>query len=367
MKYPKIKEIHGILYLNNRIRIGSGFGYAMEIDDPENKYASLIELLNGENSIDDILKKLNNENLTAEEIIEGINSLNSEGYLEDASTEPPAILSKEELERYKVNINFFNTLSKESESKYDYQVKLKNSHVVIFGMGGIGSNICMALIELGIGKITAVDFDTVELSNLNRQLLYSTSSVGKLKTDEARKRINDFNPEIDFKAINKKISSSDEVKKILDENPCDVVVNVADFPSGYIDFWVNEACVNKNIPIFAGVVQKRFGRVYSVLPGETACYNCQYIQETNTAPGILEEFNAMQKNMYRTPNGALGPTCLFHGYFISYEIMRYLLNIDKILTYNKLFEIDFLTFESRYYDIEKNANCDVCNKVKVKL
>lgn len=368
MKKPKLKEIHGVLFLENRIRIGSGFGYASEIENPSDKYTELFKNLTGEYDVDTLVKKTVSSRLSEEEIVEAIETLFNSGYLEEADYDVSEQLTEKELERYKVNLNFFNTLSNPNMSKYDYQIKLKNSHVIIFGLGGIGSNICMALTELGVGKITAFDFDVVELSNLNRQLLYSTNSVGKLKVEEATRRVNDFNPEIEFNAIHKKISSAEEVEQLLNEYSGDVVVNVADFPTGYIDFWINKACVNKKIPLFTALVAKKDGRSYSVIPGETACYNCQYLEEIENNPKYIEELAATRVEtnddlgLYRTPNGALGPTCLFHGYFVSYEILRYLLfGSKKILTYNKRFKIDFMTFETKFEDLKIMDSCEVCS------
>lgn len=188
MKKPKIKDIHGVLFLNEKIRIGSGLDYAIEIENPSNKYSELIKNMTGEKDLNAIISDTTTSDLNKAEILDAISALTEAGYVEDASSTPPRELSPNELERYKVNINFFNTLSNSEISKYDYQIRLKNSHIVIFGIGGIGSNICLALAELGIGKITAIDFDVVELSNLNRQILYSTVSLGKLKTEEANRR-----------------------------------------------------------------------------------------------------------------------------------------------------------------------------------
>lgn len=368
MEKPKLKDIHGVLFLKDKIRVGSGLDYAIEIDNPEDKYTELIKNLKKDYDLATIVAKSKSEKLSSKEITEAIFTLTEAGYIEDSNIVPPDSLSEEELERYKVNLNFFNTLATETTSKFDFQNKLKESHILIFGMGGIGSNICLALLELGIGTITAVDFDIVELSNLNRQILYSTSSIGNLKISEAKKRAEEFNPNVKFNAIHQQISSTDDVSDIIKESNCDMVVNVADYPTGFIDFWVNEACMSQGKPLIAALVQKKYGRVYSVVPNETTCYNCQYLNELIEIPSYKEELESTRLqsdpnglDLFRTPNGALGPTCLFQGYFVSYEILRYILfGKEEMLTFNKRFSINFLTFESEFEKLEKNNECKCC-------
>lgn len=361
MKQPKVKDVHGVLYLNDRIRIGTVQDLAFEILDPDKKYSSFIRLLDGGNTVESIVQQLSDV-LTEQEIFEGLQLLCEEGVIEDAAILPPDEFSVDELMRYKVNLNFFSTLTKGKESKYDYQLKLKQTHVLILGMGGIGSNICMALAELGIGKLTAVDFDKVELSNLNRQVLYSTNAVGRLKTEVAAERIRDFNPEIEFRTVNKRICALEDVKELIAEDNYDLVINVADRPTGLIDFWVNEVCCEQRVPYFAAVVAKHYGRIYSVFPGETACYHCMFTEESERSSNIKNEVEVIRESGFWTPNGALGPTCMFHAYFLSYEVMRYLLSLGPVLTKNKIYEINFVTFESEFHPFDKREDCRVCSE-----
>ncbi|SDK17033.1 HesA/MoeB/ThiF family protein [Streptococcus gallolyticus] len=368
MRLPKIKDIHSVLFLKDTIRVGTGNDYGIQIDNPNGKYTELIKSLDGNNTVLNIVEKC--KNLSESEVKESIDLLNNMGYIEDAYVEIPTDLSSEELERYSVNLNFFNTLVDNTKNKYDYQILLKNTHVLLLGLGGIGSNICLSLSELGIGKITAVDFDKVERSNLNRQVLYNSDDIGELKTKAAKTFINKFNPNVDFTTITREISSAEDVEKLIIDTDCDIVVNVADYPTGYIDFWVNQACVKHNKVCFSALVGKKNGRVYSIIPHQSACFYCQYMNDIEKIPEYEEELKAIRDirtekelSMYRTPNGALGASCLFHGYFIATEIMRYVFwGTDKLLTYNKAFSIDFLTFEQKFTKLHKYDNCPVCGK-----
>lgn len=365
MKLPKIKDVHSVLFLKDRIRLGIGKDYGIEIENIDDKYTELLKLLNGTNSIEEICNRV--KNLSPDDVKEGISLLDSLGYIEDASITSD-VFSEEELARYSVNLNFFNTLDTSSVTKFDYQNKLKQTHVLILGIGGIGSNICLALAELGIGTITAVDFDNVEMSNLNRQILYNTGDVGKKKTQAAKQMLQKFNPTIQFESIDKEINSKEDVEELIKSSKCDIVVNVADYPTGFIDFWVNEACVKYNKLCLSAIVGKKNGRVYSTVPRKSACYYCQYLEDLEKIPDYADELetirsmtNSLELEMFRTPNGALGPACLFQGYFISFEILRYIFwGSAALLTFNKRFSIDFLTFEQSFDEMTKYASCPIC-------
>lgn len=359
---PQIKNVHGVLFLEHKIRIGDGLGYAVEIDNPDGKYSSFIKMLNGKYTYEQILDK---SLLSREEVDEGLQALNDYGYLEESEDQTNDLLSDSAKSKYKVNLNFLSTLNE--DSKYSSQKKLMNSHVLILGLGGIGSNVCMALCELGIGKITAVDFDRVDPSNLNRQLLYDENDIGRLKTAVAREKIEKFNSMVDLQTIDKQIFSYEDIENILSQDSYDAVVNMADYPTGYIDSWVNRACVKFNIPLFAAVVNKKWGRVYSVIPHKTACYNCQCLEEASTNSDYLDELAAIKNTkgqdteLYRNPNGALGPACLFQGYFISYELLRLILfGEESLITYNKRFNINFMDFEQEFDELKKYSTCEVC-------
>ncbi|MBZ5969353.1 HesA/MoeB/ThiF family protein [Leuconostoc gasicomitatum] len=368
---PKLKNVHGLLFLKDKIRIGSGLDYASEIPNPENKYTLLMKNLRIGLPLHDLILKT--PNLTPNEIKEAIDNLFIEGYIEGMHTDVPSwIKDNHQMERYETNLNFFDTLPVTTEftNNYDYQTKIHNSQALIIGMGGIGTNVILSLLELGIGKITAVDFDRIELKNLNRQVLYSSDDIGKLKSSQAQIFAKNFNPNVEFIGHNQEINSASDIEMLIEESQPDFIVNVADYPTGFIDFWVNDAAIKYNVPIFAAVVNKKHGKVYSVIPGKTACYNCQYLQDIEDVPDYEEELNVIQTqegntnlNYYRSPNVALGPSCLFQGYYLANEIMRYIFQgASSLLTFNKRFNINFLTNEQYYTELKKYDQCKKCGE-----
>jgi molybdopterin/thiamine biosynthesis adenylyltransferase len=357
---PRIKEVYAVLLLDKRVRIGTGEGYAAEIDDPDGRYGKLVTLLDGSRSVDQLVAELRDTMNTAE-IDDSLASLDQAGYLEDAAAPVPPELSADEIDRYRVNINFFNTLCGPGQSKYDLQLTLKRMRVGLIGMGGIGSNVAMALAELGVGTVTAVDFDKVELSNLNRQVLYATPEVGQLKAVSAARRLRDFNPEMGFTALAERITSQDEATRFVRDAAADVIFCLADKPNGHIDHWVNRACVEQGVPMVAGSIFAANGNAYSVIPGKTACYHCRVTTELEGgAPELTEEFDYVRDVNFSAVTAATGASCMFHAYYLVYEMLRITLGIAPPLTTDRLFEVNFVTFQQRYTDLPKRPDCAVC-------
>jgi molybdopterin/thiamine biosynthesis adenylyltransferase len=356
---PRIKETYGVLVLDKRVRLGVVEGYAAEIDDPDGRYAELLTRLDGSRTPAELVAELAGV-LTAAEIDESLTVLDQGGYLEDAAAGRPPELSAAEAERYRVNINFFNMLCGPGESKYSRQVRLKNLRVGLIGLGGIGSNVAMALAELGVGTVRAIDFDRIELSNLNRQVLYSTGAVGGLKAEAAVRRIREFNPEIDFDAIAERITCPEDAARFVAGAAPDVVFCLADKPNGHIDHWINQACVAAGVPMVAGSIFGAMGNAYTVVPGRTACYNCRVLGELDGAPKLAEEVDLVRRTNFSAVTAATGASCMFHAYYLVYEMLRITSGLGEPLTSDRLFQVNFLTFEQRYTDLPRRADCEVC-------
>jgi molybdopterin/thiamine biosynthesis adenylyltransferase len=356
---PRIKEIYGVLVMDKRVRLGVVEGYAAEIDDPDGRYTQLLTRLDGSRTPAELVAELAGV-LDATEIDESLTLLDQGGYLEDAAAGVPPELSAAEAQRYRVNINFFNTLCGPGQSKYDLQLRLKNLRVGLIGLGGIGSNVAMALAELGVGTVRAIDFDRIELSNLNRQVLYSTDAVGELKADVAVRRIREFNPDIDFDAIAGRITCREDVSRFITGAAPDVVFCLADKPNGHIDHWINQACVMAGVPMVAGSIFGAMGNAYTVVPGRTACYNCRVLGELDGAPKLAEELDLVQRTNFSAVTAATGPSCMFHAYYLVYEMLRVTSGLGEPLTSDRLFQVNFLTFEQRYTDLPRRVDCDVC-------
>ncbi len=207
---PKLKHIYPVIKFSHGFQIGDEPNFAVEIEDENNLFIKLIDLLDGSNNVENIYNCMKIDYpISFTEIQEIIESLNDMGVLEngeDTFANESEILRK----KYNNNINYFSAFSNLNKSKFSFQEKLCETKVLVIGMGGLGSNVLYQLSGLGVGNIVTVDFDDIEHKNLNRQILYSENNIGKKKTDIGIERLKEFNSSINFNSYERKINCEED-------------------------------------------------------------------------------------------------------------------------------------------------------------
>lgn len=173
-------------------------------------------------------------------------------------------LSLDSLERYSRQIVL-------SDIGYEGQSKLRNAKICVVGVGGLGSLIVMQLTAMGVGYLRIVDRDVIELSNLHRQYLYDTKSIGYPKVEIAAKKLKELNPDVEIDPLPLSVST-ENIDDILDG--VDFVVDGLDrISSRYV---INRACIRQKKPyIFAAAIEA-FGNISTIIPGQTPCLECFY-------------------------------------------------------------------------------------------
>jgi adenylyltransferase/sulfurtransferase len=161
------------------------------------------------------------------------------------------------------------------------QRRLKNSRIIVVGMGGLGCASAIYLTAAGVGHITLVDFDRAELSDLNRQVLYWEEDIGKKKVLIAQRRLSQLNPTIRIVPIPAKITKQNVFSII---NGAQVVVDGLDNLSARL--MVNSACVKFRMPYIYGGVSRLRGMVTTILPGKTPCLACVYPEGSQGEGGL---------------------------------------------------------------------------------
>jgi molybdopterin/thiamine biosynthesis adenylyltransferase len=216
------------------------------------------------------------------------------------------------------------------------QNKLKTSHVVIAGVGGLGCASATYLAAAGVGHITIVDFDVVELSNLNRQVLYWEEDIGAKKVVVAQEKLSKLNPTVEITPICAEITEQNASSII---SGAQVVVDGLDKLDARLA--INTACVRQKIPYVYGGVSRLRGMMTTIIPGETPCLAC-FNPEGPRGLGVLGITPALIANLQ-----ALETIKLIIGQKPSLA--------GKLLLFNG----NDLKF--RVYDIAKNEGCQVCS------
>jgi adenylyltransferase/sulfurtransferase len=226
------------------------------------------------------------------------------------------------------------------------QAKLLDSKVLILGTGALGSPTALYLAAAGVGTIGLVDFDVVDLSNLQRQIIHTTDRVGMLKTESAQKQINALNPGIKVIRHDIRLSSENVMETIA---PYDVVINCGDnFPTRYL---INDACVFAKKPLVDGAIFRFEGNATVFHPAAGGpCYRCLYPEPAppDMAPSCAEA-------------GVLGALPGVIGSMEALEAIKLLIGAGKPLT-GKMVYFDTLSADYvRVLKIRRNPDCPVCS------
>ena len=225
------------------------------------------------------------------------------------------------------------------------QQKMLEARVLLLGAGGLGSPAAYYLAAAGIGNLGIVDFDQVDLSNLQRQIIHSTERIGMLKTESAKKTIQALNPDVNVTLYNEKMDSSNIMSLIKDY---DYVVDGSDnFPTRCL---VNDACVMKNKTLIHGSIYRFEGQVTVFKPGDGPCYRCLYPEPP--PPGMVP--NCQE-------GGVLGVLAGVIGNLQVVEVLKLILGIGKPLV-GKLLIYDALNTEFRNLRLRRDVNCPICGE-----
>jgi molybdopterin/thiamine biosynthesis adenylyltransferase len=238
------------------------------------------------------------------------------------------------------------------------QLRLREATVVIVGCGGLGTWAAGALASAGVGGFVLVDDDAVELSNLNRQILFAPSDIGAPKVACAARWLWRFDPLIRVRTAEQRISSADDLVPLLEGAAA--VVQAADWPPAAIVRWVDEACRATSVPyITAAQVPPvlKVGPTY--VPGETACFACH---ESAMRAGF-PHYDAIiaQRTADARPATTLGPASGVVGTLLAMEVMHLVAGSRPAATEGRALLLDMRTLETRWDAVERRSDCPACS------
>ena len=249
---------------------------------------------------------------------------------------PPVSLSKDEILRYSRHLIM-------PEVGMDGQLKLKSAKVALIGTGGLGAPLGMYLAAAGIGRIGLVDFDVVDFTNLQRQVIHGTKDVGKKKLDSAAETMLDINPHIDIDRHETALTSENALEILKDY---DIVIDGTDnFPTRYL---VNDACVLLGKPNVYGSIFRFEGQATIFAYPGGPCYRCLYPEPP--PPGLVPSC---------AEGGVLGILPGTVGLIQATEAVKLILGVGEPLV-GRLVLYDALAMRFRELKLRRNPECPVC-------
>ncbi len=223
------------------------------------------------------------------------------------------------------------------------QAKIANAKVFMIGAGGLGSPVGYYLAAAGVGTIAIVDNDTVEMSNLQRQIAHSVTTIGMPKVESAKRTFQALNPDVNIVDLKQRLSKDDILDLIRDY---DIVIDGSDnFPTRYL---VNDACVMAKKPLVSGAILRFEGQVTTIVPGEGPCYRCLF--EEPPPPGLVPSCQEA---------GVLGVLPGVIGGLQATEVLKLILGKGELLK-GELLIYNALKTTFRKVKIPKNPSCPVC-------
>lgn len=223
------------------------------------------------------------------------------------------------------------------------QQQLQDAHVVIMGIGGLGSPAALYLTAAGVGTLTLVDFDTVDNSNLQRQIIHNTSSIGESKVSSAKKTLRALNPETNIHCIDKQLDL-DQLKSLIADVSC--VIDATDNFS--TRFLINHACVSQHVALVSAAAIQFEGQisVFDLRRKDSPCYACLYTE-------------GGEENTNCSDNGILAPVVGILGSMQALEAIKLICDIGETLQ-NRLLIFDALALQWRTMKLNKDPGCPVC-------
>jgi bacteriocin biosynthesis cyclodehydratase domain-containing protein len=261
--------------------------------------SSVFRLLDGTLTVPEIVAEAaaTDRGLTEGQCACILTALSQEGILIEGEVDLPAVLTMRDLDRHDRQIQYWAGFEAEQpgRTRYDFQSALKESSVGLIGIGGLGSPTAVILAATGVGRVVVADPDVVEMSNLNRQIVFTEADIGRPKVDAARENLLRLNSDLVFEGHHLAIDSVDSALEFIEG--LDFVAITSDHPPDRLRRWVAEACAIRHVPyaVWGAVV---LGPI--VVPGATPCFGCyearlreldpdyeSFVEQVAAAPPVL--------------------------------------------------------------------------------
>lgn len=265
----------------------------------------------------------------------------------------------DEYEKFRRTIHFIADYSSSHKNLLDMWNNIRNSTVLIIGLGAVGSWVACDLVQSGVKNIILMDADVVDISNLHRQFGYMENDIGRYKTDVLEARLKNYCNNI--KVIKKEQLLDEKSLRVFDNYKIDLIVNCADKPNvDTTSLWVGEYAMKRGIPhIIGGGYNLHLSLIgQTVIPGHSACVNCfkkKLEEENNIDPNKVKKLAVKNRKV-----GSFGPMCSMIASMIGMEAIKILTKFIQPSNINRRGEFDIYTMDIKYRQYERRCDCEWC-------
>lgn len=355
MKRPRLKRTtqqmeapNGDLYL-----LRPSAGADIHIENPDQDGRQLLAALDGTRTREELVDEFG-----AEEVGDLLAQFEELGVVDDAADDD--LIPDRVVERFDRQLRYFSDITT-GPSASQCQEMLESSRIAVLGVGGLGGWSALNLACCGVGEMLLVDFDRVELSNLNRQVLYSEADVGRHKVVAAGERLEAFNSAMRVETRVQRLDSEAAIAETI--AGYDMVIDACDWPAHDIEGWINSACFAAGVPFVAMSHFPPIARVGPLyVPGVTGCFACQEIGYRRTYP--LFDVAIEQQRGKASPAATLGPACSLIGGQIGLDVLHQLTGLAQPSTLGVGHIYDLRTMEVEREPVVPEPSCPVCGEMQ---
>ncbi len=400
MRRPRLKPVFTPIELAPRT-LSLGFPRTPRsavVPDPDGRVRAVLGVLDGSRDIEDVVGDLTGR-CDRDAVLGVVAALAAEGFLEDASVPPPAELSGPEVRRYSRNSEFFSYFTDRADvpaatettgsvdapgapdaleptedpgaddrlaplaTRYSPQRSLRRSTVVVLGVGGLGSHVALHLAALGVGRLHLVDFDTVEESNLNRQVLFTETDIGSPKAAAAARRLRAVNPYVEVVASESAVRGVEDATRWLTTG--DLLVCAADRPRVDLDRWLNTAALASGRPWMRGSSVGLTAVLDLFVPGRTACAECRLAPDADGS-GDRHLVDAIRSLGDVAVSPCVAPVAGLLGSLAALEAMKVLTGITPSALLDHQLVVDLPNAELHHLPDPPHPTCPTCSPSSVR-
>jgi bacteriocin biosynthesis cyclodehydratase domain-containing protein len=351
MQRPRLKRTtqrmeapNGDLYL-----LRPSAGADIHIENPDQEGRRLLAALDGTRTREELI-----EEFGVDEVGDLLAQFEELGVVEDAADDD--LIADKVIERFDRQLRYFSDIST-GPTASQCQDKLARSRIAVLGVGGLGGWSALNLACCGVGEMLLVDFDRVELNNLNRQVLFSEADIGRYKVAAAGERLKGFNSSMRVETRVQRLDSEAAIAETI--KGYDIVIDACDWPAHDIEHWINSACFAARIPFIAMSHFPPIARVGPLyVPGVTGCFACQEIGYRRTYP--LFDVAMEQQRGKGSPAATLGPACGLIGGQIGLDVLHLLTGLAQPSTLGVGHIYDLRTMAVEREPVVPEPSCMIC-------